>query len=577
MVKKLMLKKLIAPLIAVFLGVIIPVAQVFALPADVPQNYKFRRDIEHLEDSRIINPDEPFNFEKPVTREVFAKWIIENTGLRLDDYKKKKRARMKDVPIKDNEYAPYIYRIIDLGVLDFDEKRKPFHFQPKKPLTRIEALQWLFLAEGMPVPKVFSEDEYQATDVSADSEIAPVIHKAIQLGILNPGKVKPYQKLKRGEAAHFLRVVRSSIPTLTVTILPTSGSSDFTSNPKYEVLTTTWERILNTYLRRKDVNRENLIYAAIEGMVKELDDTYSNFERPGKNALLEQLSGEIQGIGIVIQEKDDGDIIIISPIIGSPADRAGLLPGDIIVEVDGVSTKKMKLTEVSNLIKGPKGTQVKITVLREGKKMDFTITRDVIKIVSAGGKRTDDNIMVVTLSDFGANTTPEFEKILDEIKAKKPKAIVIDLRNNPGGYLDTAIQIAGHFIKNGERIAAVRYPDREEAHYSKGIGELAEYPIAVLINKGSASASEILAGALQDFAIAKIIGEKSFGKGTVQELAQFTDGSTLKLTVAEWLTPRGRSIEKNGVIPDIEVKMTDEDRKAKKDPQMDRALEELRK
>jgi carboxyl-terminal processing protease len=319
-----------------------------------------------------------------------------------------------------------------------------------------------------------------------------------------------------------------------------------------------------------------MVYGAIDGLVKELDDKHSSFERPGDNALLESLSGEIEGIGAVIQMRDE-EVVVISPIVDSPAQKAGLLPDDVITAVDDVDVKGMTLTAVVARIKGKKGTIVKLTVRRGGEKLNLAITRDKVKLVSVSLSWTPDNIAKITLSSFGENTISEFQSIVEEIQKKQTLGIVLDLRNNPGGFLSTSLSIAGYFIQAGERVTVVKYADREDPQNSTGSAALGSYKIVVLVNKGSASASEIIAGALQDYVLAKVIGETTFGKGTVQELSDFSDGSSLRLTVAEWLTPKGRLIEKNGIAPDIEVKMTDEDRKANRDPQMEKALEELRK
>lgn len=547
--------------------------QVSAAFTDVPNTNKYFQDVNYVDKFGVVT-EENFKPDEVITRQEFAKWLLKSFGFVGETYKIRTLKRFADVKFNSNPDAAYVYKLVELGAVEFQNGKKTY-FHPENAITRVEALKWILVAEGMPMPQIFDAVTFQATDVKVSSPIAPIIDKSIKLGLLAPGKANPYKKLKRGEAAHYIRISKTTAPTLTVTILPSMGS-DMLRNPKFDVMTTSWEKIMNSYLRSDSVNRDNLIYGAIEGMVKELDDKYSDFERPGDNALMDSLSGEIEGVGAVIQEKD-GEVVIIAPIADSPAEKAGLLPNDVITKVDDKDVKGMKLNAVVQLIKGPKGTQVKLTIKREGKILSITITRDKIKIVSAEMKRTDDNIAVINLNNFGDNTSNEFAAIVEDIKKNAPRGIVIDLRNNPGGYLTTAIQISGYFVKNGDPITMVKYPNREDPQNSMGNAELRTYKTAVIVNAGSASASEILAGALQDYGLAKVIGEKSFGKGTVQELSDFSDGSTLKITVAEWLTPKGHSIEKNGITPDIEVKLTDEDRKADRDPQLDRALAELRK
>lgn len=542
--------------------------------SDVPKDHKYANEIKYIEDLGIVQ-EELFQPDEQITREVFAKWILKNAGFYGENYKPKERKRFTDVIMKENSYASYIYRLRDLGILDNDKSVKNFKFRPKDPITKREAIEWLFALEGISVPKVFDESSYQAKNISINSKIAPLMHRAIGLGLLKPGKVYPNAKLTRGEAAKFLKNVKTAIPTLTVTIMPSVGA-DIMKNQKFDIMAAIWDKINESYLRRNDIDRNKLIYGAIEGMVKELGDKHTDFERPGDNALLESLSGEVEGIGAVIQMKDD-EPVVVAPIAGSPASAAGLRANDVIITVDDIATKGMRLTEVVAKIKGKKGTQVKLGIRRDEKILTFTITRDIVKIVSVSIKRTDDNIAIITLSSFGDNTSAEFRAVADDIIKNKPKGIVLDLRDNPGGYLHTAIELTGYFIKSGEKVASVKYPDHEEAQNSIGSAELAEYKTIVVVNAGSASASEILAGALQDYNIAKVVGEKTYGKGTVQELSDFTDGSVLKLTVAEWLTPKGRSIEKDGITADIKISLSDEDRLAGRDPQIDKALEELRK
>lgn len=566
-------------ILGIFLGIIFSFAWILqpaAAFSDVPADHPYASDIQHLEGLGVVTED-AFQPNLPVTREVFAKWVFKNVGFVGEQYKRKNKLVLLDVKRKGNPYAPYIYRLIDLGALQIPEGKKSIHFKPKEPMKRIEALEWILFVEGIPVPKVFDTNAFQVKDVKASSKYAALIHKAIQLEMLQPGRVKPFGKVSRAQAAHFLKTARTSGASgiLTVTIAPTIDS-DLMRNPKYDILVGAWNKIIQSYLHKDKVKKDDLVYGAVEGLVKELGDKNSNFERPGDNALLDSLSGEVEGIGAVVQKKDD-DIVVVTPLADSPAERAGLLPNDIITKVNGEVVKGMKLDIVVAKIKGKKGTQVVLDIRRNGKNLTFTITRDIVRVISVSTERTDDNIAVIELRDFGRNVDIEFSDVMNKIRENKPKGIIIDLRNNPGGFLDKSITIAGHFIKNGEKVASVKYPDHEQTYNSSGDGVLAEYKIVIIANGGTASAAEILSGALQDHGLAKVVGEKTFGKGTVQELSDFTDGSTLKLTVAEWLTPKGRSIEKDGIAPDIEVKLTDEDRKAERDPQMERALAEIRK
>lgn len=537
--------------------------------SDVAPDHPFAADIEFLEQFNVV-PEDTFQPEEKISREVFAKWLLNVSGFSNDEYASRTTRRFQDVPIR-NPLSPYIYRLVDLGVIDFRNGR---FFHPQDPITRKDALSWIFEVEGIPVPRIIDEGQFQATDIPFNSAIAPLIDKAIRLGVISPGRANPNRKLTRAQAAHFLKSAKTN-QLLTITVMP-AVESDIITNQRFDLMTDVWNRILANYLRRGSLSREQLMYGAIEGLAREVGDKHTDFERPGEDTILDSLSGEIEGIGAVIQMRDE-EPVIVAPIVGSPAERAGLQGNDIITVVGDRPTRGMRLEDIVLLIKGPRGTQVSLTIRRGTNNLSFSITRELVRIVSASVRRTQDNIAIITLSNFGENSESEFREIVNGFQSNRPAGIVLDMRNNPGGFLNTALDIAGHFIRSGEKVASVRYPEREEAQNSSGGGELSTYNIIVLINSGSASASEILAGALQDYRLARLIGEKSYGKGTVQEVTSFRDGSLLRLTVAEWLTPNGLSIEGAGIVPDIVVPRTTEDMAANRDPQLDRALAELRR
>ncbi|MBP9717812.1 S41 family peptidase [Candidatus Gracilibacteria bacterium] len=560
------LKLLVISLVtgALLIGSISPAVAAFP---DVGERDKYFTDIQYIENSGIFEGP----FFKPnrlITRGEYAEWIMRHAGFDPAQYTPKTKKRFADLSV-DNEIAKYVYRMVDLGIL-----KEPVgvagKFNSNKNITTYDALLWLFQVEGITVPKVINEASYGATDVSVESSQAPVINKAIQLGVIEKGAVHPMAHVARGRAAHFIHIVRNAPSILTISVIPNDTPNiDMTS--KYPVMAGVWDRIFETYIGRDKVNKDKLIYGAVQGMVKELDDKYSTFTPPGDVKTVDSLSGQVEGIGAVIQDHD-GDFVIVTPLVGSPAEKAGILADDIIDAVDGVSVKGMTLTEAIAKIKGKKGTQVKLRVLRNKMAKEFLITRDVVRVVSTSVTRTVDNIAVITLSNFGANTVVEFATIAKQLQLSPPRGIIIDLRNNPGGYLSVALQLAGYYVNKGETITFVKYPDHEDIETSHSDPSLRSFKTVVLINNGSASASEIFAGALQDYRLATIVGEKSYGKGTVQEIIDFVDGSSLKLTVAEWLTPLKRHINKDGITPELTVKMTDDDRKNNRDPQLDAAV-----
>jgi len=344
----------------------------------------------------------------------------------------------------------------------------------------------------------------------------------------------------------------------------------------FSVFWTAWDLLHSKYVDKSKLDTQNLVFGAIDGMVKAVGDPYTVFFRPKESKEFnEQISGSFSGIGIEIGLKDDV-LTVIAPIKNTPAARAGLLAGDKILKIDDKKTEGMKLDEAVSLIRGPKGTSVKLTILREKEKetKEVTIVRDIIKIPAVEWKLLGEDVAYIEIFTFNKNVDSEFEKAAREIAESKAKRIILDLRDNPGGLLDSAINIAGYFLDADKVVAIERFGDgREEQFETQPNARLKNYPVVVLINKGSASASEILAGALKDNRGVLIIGETSFGKGSVQEMADLPQKTSLKITVAKWLTPSGKSIDENGIKPDVEAKMTENDIKEGKDPQLDKALE----
>ena len=333
-----------------------------------------------------------------------------------------------------------------------------------------------------------------------------------------------------------------------------------------------WDIIRSKYIDRDQITDAQLFYGSMKGVVAALGDPYSVFLDPViSEEFTEELSGKFQGIGAEIGMKQER-LTIISPLPESPAEKAGLKPGDKVMAIDGNETTGISLDEAVKQIRGEKGTEVILTVARENADsfLDITITRDTIDIKSVVLEMKD-NIGYIKLTHFNQDTAQEFGEIVNELLTKSPKGVILDLRNNAGGYLDVAIEIAGYWVKNGDVVVKESFGDVEiDRNYnSTGQEQLASYKTVVIVNGGSASASEIVAGALQDFELANVVGEVTFGKGSVQELEQLSDGSSVKITIARWLTPFGRSIDKEGVAPDEIVEFTEENYENEEDPQLD--------
>ena len=341
-----------------------------------------------------------------------------------------------------------------------------------------------------------------------------------------------------------------------------------------------WDTVKEDYVAQP-ISDEDLFYGSLEGLVKGLKDPYSIFLKPElAKRFLDDVSGSFEGVGIEIGIKENR-LTIIAPLDYTPAFRAGLRSGDKIYEIDGKDTLGMGLDEVVHLIRGEKGTEVILTILRKPERntKDVTIVRDTIDIksVSWGLKGEDEKIAYIKITHFSDDTWSDFQSIAQVALASNPHGLILDLRNNPGGYMDTAVNIAGYWLGKNIVVVARDADDKEREYKSSGPQYFDNLPTIVLVNKGSASASEILAGAMQDYQKATVLGGQTFGKGSVQELKNLADGSALKLTIANWYTPLGRSFNEGGITPDIEVERTEEDYTEDRDPQLIRALEILSK
>jgi len=321
----------------------------------------------------------------------------------------------------------------------------------------------------------------------------------------------------------------------------------------------TFSEVLSTVQKNyvEETKAKDLVYGAIRGMLNTLD-SHSSFMPPEiyKEMQLDT-KGEFGGLGIQIGMKEN-KLTVISPIEGTPADLAGIKAGDVILKVDGQSTVNMTLQDAVEKMRGLKGTKAVLTIHREGKSepLVFTLIRDTIKIQSVKSKMLEPGIGYIRLSQFQEHSSKDFDKALKKLKEEKMQSLVLDLRNNPGGLLTSAVEISEEFLEPGKLVVSIKGRDgRKEEYTANGSGGGADnYPIIVLVNEGSASASEIVSGALQDWGRAVIVGAQTFGKGSVQTILPMSDGSGLRLTTAKYYTPKGRSIQNVGIEPDIMVK-----------------------
>lgn len=325
-----------------------------------------------------------------------------------------------------------------------------------------------------------------------------------------------------------------------------------------------------------ELDQQKLIEGAKAGFVAATGDPYTSYltaEQAKK--LNDDLQGTLSGIGAEIAIKNS-QLTVVAPIDDSPAQKAGLRPGDQIRAIDGKDTTGVPLDEAVSKIRGKEGTAVKLSILRRGvQPIETTITRALIQVKSVKWS-VREGVGIIELSRFGNDTDKLLAQAVSELKQQGVTKYVLDLRNNPGGFLNTSVDVTGYFISNKVVVEERRKGKQIEKLSTSSRAELEGAPLVVLINEGSASASEIVAGALQDHGAAKIVGEKSFGKGSVQEISDLSGNAQIKITVAHWFTPKGRSIDKAGIKPDITVKLEAADYDADRDPQLDKALELLR-
>ncbi len=322
---------------------------------------------------------------------------------------------------------------------------------------------------------------------------------------------------------------------------------------EFEKLYTAYDEIQNNYF--EDVDRNVLINGAINGMVDSLEDPYSDYMNEEEaSQFLEGISSSFQGIGAEVQERG-GYVTVVSPIKNSPAEKAGILPNDQIIAVDGESIQGFTTTEAVMLIRGEKGSEVTLTIKRgeNAEPIDIKIVRDEIPIETVYAEMMDDKVAHIQVTSFSENTYQELLDAIDEMKSEGMEAIVMDVRQNPGGLLDVALDISNLFVEDGKPLFEVQAKGAEPEVYMSSPGTKVDVPVTLLIDGGSASASEILAGAMNESGDIQLVGEKTFGKGTVQTANDLKDGSNLKFTTAKWLTPNGTWIHEKGIKPDVEV------------------------
>lgn len=335
-----------------------------------------------------------------------------------------------------------------------------------------------------------------------------------------------------------------------------------------------WNLLKEKYVDRDQLDAKKLFYGAIDGMLAATGDPHTTFFDPAENKeFKEGLDQSFDGIGAEMQIKD-GILTVVAPLEDSPAQKAGILAGDKILKINGESTENLGLSEAVDKIRGPRGTEVQLTIFHpdEDGLREVTVQRDVITVKSVL-LEIREGIAVIKVTQFGVETTDEFRHTVEEIRRQDVHGILLDVRNNPGGFLDAAVDLAGYFLPSGSVVVIEEDADKKRHELkTRGDNRFGSLPVVILMNQGSASASEILAAAIREHREdAALVGETSYGKGSVQELIPVSSTTSVKITVAHWLTPEGHQINGVGIKPDEEVKLTRDDFEVGRDPQFDRA------
>ncbi len=537
-----------------FLVLVFVTNPAFAAFADIQNDELSPEVIEFLRSKKIGDMSNNFYPRRPVTIVEFLAMGFAAAGVKENDLPRNMPARFRDVTSED-WFMPVVGKAEELDILgDFRGEK----LLPNRALNRGEAVKLGLAVFGVGIPPTLPEENFGFRDVRKSHRLARYIFRAVKMGVINPetdDKFGIMRRMNRAEAARLFYNIANFKEEGSTTIVINSGVSKISGWPLFERV---WSETKGKFLFKENINEREMLHSALEGMIKSLNDPYSEFYSPAKTQMQTgDLSGEIEGIGVYI-EKDPQDrgVLVVTPIFNSPAERAGLQPGDIIIAANGKSLVGLSLAEAASLTRGPAGTYGKYTILRGSMEFEVEILREKIKIDSISLEFRN-RIAIVDINQFTSALPKDFAKIAIQIKKQHPRGIILDLRNNGGGLINSAVDLLGYFLPENAIVASQEFRPGLESknidYHTKRPPTLHGFRTIVLVNEGSASASEIVAAALQDHNVASIAGKQTFGKGTVQEISFFEDGSALKITVAHWLSPRKQPIQDKGVTPDFEA------------------------
>lgn len=502
-----------------------------------------------------------------VTKAEYFKLLFESSGYKpiiLENL---------DIPfhdvVGDEWFANYVNRALETNVVEFDEFEP--NFKPGETVTRCDAINSVIKLYGID-PEIVDNYPNEYSDVSSLDPCSNISKIAFSLELLHDYKTRefnPTKELTRAEAIHIFYQVKNNDLSITLPKETSIGSVDpQTADSTFSLFFQVWNKVEDDYV--DDYDEEELMYGAIAGLINKLDDPYSTFFEPiDASDYMEALEGSFDGIGIYINQ-EDGKFVVLTPLKGSPAEEEGIMPGDIIVEVDDIIVQGLQMDELVELLRGVSGTEVKLKILRSSNFYIKRIVRSHIEVPYVESEMRD-GIGILYYNQFTSNSNEQLLIELESLSSQNPKGIILDLRNNPGGYIYSAQQLISKFIPKGDPYIQITMADGTNyVESSLGPGEFKDLPMVILINEGSASASEIAALALKENIDAKIVGATSFGKGKIQEIITFSDGSSLKLSIATWSSPSGIFIGGIGIQPDYNVKLGDTD-----DTQLNKAIDLL--
>lgn len=550
----------------------------YAAFQDVPSDSLYYEAVEYFsEDFPILSTDrDNFNPSVPVTNAEFYKLLLGSAG--FQPYS----TFINDTPCLningDEWFVPYVEKALELNLINCNEYNP--YFDSESHITRLEGLKKIFYIYELEYADI-AESTFGYKDINSSVPYAGLVQTAYNMQLFSDyktGYLHPNDLLTRGEAVHILLNVHKNIE-----YLPDIGIiyfeqyySDIENQETYSIFLDVWNKITTEYISKDEIDKNSLIYGAIDGMVAKLGDPHSVYFEPNDSiSYQESLDGSFEGIGIYLNE-ENGDLVIVTPLKGSPAEKADIKPGDIILEIDNVSIEQMNLTEVVAMLRGPAGSSVKLKLKRDNYIFEVSVIRSQIEVPYVEGELKN-GIGIIHYYQFTGNSHEQFVSELKKLTDQNPKALILDLRNNPGGYLSSAQDLVSHFLPEKTVFAHLIFADgSKEADKSYGPGELNKYQTVVLINEGTASASEIAALALKDVNKSKIVGSVTYGKGKIQEIVTYYDNSALKLSIAKWTSPTGTYIDGTGITPDYAVQISDADIANNFDRQLEKAMELLK-